>query len=87
MAVMPLETTKPIINLGLGDPTGLHPAPPASVSAVTDAIKGGKDNGYIPGPGTVKAREAIADYHQRWDGVSYGVNDIILVCQPIAGTS
>lgn len=79
MATMPLESTKPIINLGLGDPTTLHPAPPASVEAVTRAIEGGKDNGYIPGPGTVKAREAISAYHSRWDGVQYGVNDIVLV--------
>lgn len=78
MAIQP-ATSKPVINLGLGDPTTLHTPPPASVTAVVETLQAGRDNGYIPGPGTIAAREAIGRYHKRWDGVDYGVNDITLV--------
>jgi len=78
MAIQP-ATSKPIINLGLGDPTTLHTPPPASITAVVETLQAGRDNGYIPGPGTVAARHAIGRYHKRWDGVEYGVNDITLV--------
>ena len=75
----PLDTPKEILNLGLGDPTGLHLPPPASVIAVKEVLERGQDNGYIPGPGTLRAREAIAEYHRRWDGVSYAKEDVVLV--------
>lgn len=77
------QTTKPIINLGLGDPTTLHAPPPASVTASVRAITEGKDNGYVPGAGTVAARQAIADYHHQWDGVRYTAKDVVLVSRTL----
>lgn len=83
---MAIRSTNPKgpINLGLGDPTGLHAPPPASISAVVETIQKGQDNGYIPGPGTMQAREAIAAYHKRWDGVSYTAGDVTLVSSLMA---
>ena len=81
MAIRSINPKGPI-NLGLGDPTGLHAPPPASISAVVETIQKGQDNGYIPGPGTVQAREAIAAYHKRWDGVSYTAGEVALVRIP-----
>lgn len=76
----PPQTTKPLINLGLGDPTHypLHPSPAEASIAITEAASG-RSNGYVEGVGTVKARQAVADYHKKWDGVEYNVKDIVLV--------
>ncbi|ORY29170.1 pyridoxal phosphate-dependent transferase [Naematelia encephala] len=73
-------TTKSLINLGIGDPTHypLHPPPPAATSSVRDAVISERANGYVPGAGMVSAREAVAEYHSRWDGVKYGIDDIVL---------
>ncbi len=79
MAQTTPQTSKPILNLGLGDPTGLHPPPPASISSMVDTLNAGLCNGYIPGPGTPEAKRAVAEYHKRWDGVSYAEGDIVLV--------
>lgn len=74
------STSKPIINLGLGDPTHypLHPPPPGAHEAVSAALLAQRSNGYLPGPGSVEARRAVADYHAKWDGVSYLPEDIAL---------
>lgn len=71
---------RPLINLGLGDPTifGLHPASPIAIEAMHEALDSGKGNGYTNGPGSAEARAAVAEYHERWDGVMYGVDDITL---------
>ncbi|WVQ81543.1 tyrosine aminotransferase [Cryptococcus sp. DSM 104549] len=76
----PPATSKPLINLGLGDPTHypLHPPPAAAVTAVGQALGSGRANGYVNGVGSVEARRAVADYHLRWDGVEYGVENIVL---------
>ena len=78
------STSKPIINLGLGDPTHypLHPPPPGAQEAVSTALHVQRSNGYLPGPGSVEARRAVADYHAKWDGVSYLPEDIALVSSP-----
>ncbi len=72
---------KPLINLGLGDPTvfGLHSPPPASTEGIQEALMGGKDNGYVPGSGTKHACDAVAAYHKKWDGVDYNGDDVTLV--------
>ncbi|RXK37135.1 tyrosine aminotransferase [Tremella mesenterica] len=75
--------TRSLINLGLGDPTHypLHPPPEGAIDAITRALKSGKANGYLPGAGSLQARSAVVDYHERWDGVTHGVGqglDLIL---------
>ncbi|WWC97693.1 tyrosine aminotransferase [Kwoniella sp. B9012] len=72
--------SKTPINLGLGDPTHypLHPPPPAAITAVAQAAIGGGANGYLNGVGSTEARQAVADYHERWDQVKYDISDIVL---------
>lgn len=43
------------------------------------ALESGCANGYLNGVGSVEARQAVATYHERWDGVHYGVDNIVLV--------
>lgn len=80
------SSTKPLINLGLGDPTvfNLHPPSEASISAVQEALLSGGANGYVPGTGDRAACAAVARYHQKWDGVSYQAEDVTLVSTTIA---
>jgi tyrosine aminotransferase len=84
----PPQTAKPLINLGLGDPTHypLHPSPAEASTAIAEAASG-RSNGYVEGVGTVKARQAVADYHKKWDGVDYNVKDIVLVSSSMADCS
>ncbi|WVW79052.1 tyrosine aminotransferase [Kwoniella bestiolae CBS 10118] len=72
--------SKTPINLGLGDPTHypLHPPPPAAIEAVAKAVIGGGSNGYLNGVGSTEARQAVVDYHGRWDRVKYDISDIVL---------
>ncbi|WVQ93359.1 tyrosine aminotransferase [Kwoniella sp. CBS 9459] len=74
------STSKPVINLGLGDPTHypLHAPPAAAMAAVNAALQSGRANGYVNGVGSAEARAAVAAYHKRWDDVSYDINDIVL---------
>jgi tyrosine aminotransferase len=76
------KSDKPLINLGLGDPTvfGLHDPPKVALEAMQDALLSGHANGYVPGTGLKEACQAVADYHKRWDGVDYSAEDITLVC-------
>ena len=80
----PPNTSKDIINLGLGDPTHypLHPPPPAATTAVVEAVVSGRANGYVSGTGTSGARQAISDYHATWDGVEYDADSIVMVSRP-----
>ena len=55
---------KPMISLSIGDPTifgNLNPSSNA-ISAITEALKSGKYNGYAPSSGYVESRQAIADH-------------------------
>ena len=55
---------KPMISLSIGDPTifgNLNPSSNA-ITAITEALKSGKYNGYAPSSGYVEARQAIADH-------------------------
>ncbi|WVR09183.1 tyrosine aminotransferase [Kwoniella sp. DSM 27419] len=74
------STSKPLVNLGLGDPTHypLHAPPTAAVAAVAAAAQGGSANGYVLGVGSIEARQAVSAYHKRWDQVDYQINDIVL---------
>jgi len=74
------SSSKPLINLGLGDPTayGLHEPSVEAVNAVKGCLEGGGANGYVPGAGCKEALEAVADYHRKWDGVEYSPGDITL---------
>ncbi|GHJ88241.1 hypothetical protein NliqN6_4643 [Naganishia liquefaciens] len=74
------KSDKPLINLGLGDPTvfGLHDPPKVAIEAMQDALIGGNANGYVPGTGLKEACQAVADYHKRWDGVDYAAEDVTL---------
>jgi tyrosine aminotransferase len=76
----PPSSSKTIINLGLGDPTHypLHPPPVAATTAACTAIQTERHNGYINGIGSLPARQAIADYHQKWDGVKYHPDSVVL---------
>lgn len=77
----PPQTSKPIINLGLGDPTSypLHPPAPTVTPSIIAAVSGERSNGYVPGTGTSTARQAVANYHEKWDKVQYEADDITLV--------
>lgn len=81
--------SKPLINLGMGDPTAYQlQAPPAvAVSALRESIEGGMANGYVPGAGDKTALEAVARYHRRWDGVDYKGQDITLVSRLSGSTA
>lgn len=78
---MDTATSKPLINLGLGDPTvfGLHPPPEVAITAMQDVLVSGAGNGYVAGTGDKPAREAVARYHNRWDRVQYDADDVTLV--------
>ena len=54
--------TQPIIPLSIGDPTlyGNLPPPPGATEELTRILSAGKDNGYIPAMGNLKARQAVA---------------------------
>ncbi|WWC73240.1 tyrosine aminotransferase [Kwoniella pini CBS 10737] len=74
------SSSKAPINLGLGDPTyyPLHSPPPAAIAAVEKAVLDGKSNGYLNGVGSSEARQAVVDYHMRWDQVQYSIDDVVL---------
>nr|XP_031862277.1 tyrosine aminotransferase [Kwoniella shandongensis]KAA5529349.1 tyrosine aminotransferase [Kwoniella shandongensis] len=76
----PPSTSATLINLGLGDPTHypLAAPPPAATTAVRDALESERSNGYVLGAGTIEARQAVADYHKKWDNVDYTVDSIVL---------
>ena len=55
---------KKMISLSIGDPTifgNLNPSSNA-ITAITDALKSGKYNGYAPSSGYVESRQAIAEH-------------------------
>lgn len=60
---VPPHPEKPLISLGLGDPTVFGNLPPARelVAAVEEALREGKVNGYPPAVGLEMARKAIAE--------------------------
>lgn len=60
----PHASGKPLINLGLGDPSvfGNMPPAPAALDAIEAALRSGKADGYPQSTGYPAARQAVADY-------------------------
>jgi len=63
------------INLGLGQPD--FPTPEHARQAAVDAIESGKADGYTGNKGIEPLREAIADKHQRDQGIDVDPADVI----------
>jgi aspartate aminotransferase len=63
------------INLGLGQPD--FPAPEHARAAAVDAIRSGEADGYTENKGRLSLREAIAEKHERDQGVSLDPDDVI----------
>ncbi|ORY90900.1 tyrosine aminotransferase [Leucosporidium creatinivorum] len=55
---------KPLLNLGLGDPTvfGNMPPHPAALDAIEASLRSGRADGYPESVGYADARQAVADY-------------------------
>ena len=70
-----------VIRLTIGDPTIFGNLPPSekSVEAFCNAVRSGKDNGYQPAHGNVKARNAVAKYCSTPD-YTVDSEDVILAC-------
>ena len=69
------------INLGLGQPD--FPAPEHARQAAVDAIEAGETDAYTSNKGVQELREAIADKHDRDNGLTVDPGDVI----PTAGGS
>ncbi|WP_396612559.1 pyridoxal phosphate-dependent aminotransferase [Haloferax sp. S1W] len=63
------------INLGLGQPD--FPAPTHARQAAIEAIESGEADGYTENKGLLSLREAIAEKHQRDQGIDLDPDDII----------
>ncbi|MFC7203485.1 pyridoxal phosphate-dependent aminotransferase [Haloferax namakaokahaiae] len=63
------------INLGLGQPD--FPAPDHARQAAIDAIESGEADGYTVNKGLASLREAIAEKHQRDQGIDLSPDDVI----------
>ncbi|GAA6038504.1 hypothetical protein JCM8097_004599 [Rhodosporidiobolus ruineniae] len=64
---------KPLINLGLGDPSvfGNFPPAPESIKAIEDSLKSGRALGYPESVGYPDAREAVANYFSDPEGGNF----------------
>ncbi|ORX35525.1 pyridoxal phosphate-dependent transferase [Kockovaella imperatae] len=76
----PPDSDQPVINLALGDPTSsnLYPPPPSTISAITRVVQTSSSNGYLHGSGSLEARQAVCEYHAKWDKVDYSPSAVIL---------
>ncbi|BGP13322.1 hypothetical protein JCM10213_001491 [Rhodosporidiobolus nylandii] len=79
----PVESgEKPLINLGLGDPSvfGNFPPAPESIAAIEASLKSGRANGYPESVGYPDARQAVADYFDEGEGGNFRptAKDIVL---------
>lgn len=74
------QDEKPLINLGLGDPSTFgNLLPPAeAIEAIATSLKSGRANGYPESVGYADARQAIADYFEDGDSFKPTKADIIL---------
>lgn len=65
--------------MSTGDPTvyGNLPPPVEILEAVSNILKEGECNGYVPSVGLESAREAVAEYLS-YDGVEVKSKDIVL---------
>ncbi|KAK4052179.1 hypothetical protein OIV83_002474 [Microbotryomycetes sp. JL201] len=64
LSLTPGQGDKPLINLGLGDPStfGNLLPPPEAVDAINESLYSGRANGYPESVGYADARQAVADY-------------------------
>ncbi|GAA5862562.1 hypothetical protein JCM8547_002105 [Rhodosporidiobolus lusitaniae] len=73
---------KPLINLGLGDPSVFGNFPPAkeSLEAIQASLFSGRALGYPESVGYPDAREAIANYYDEGEGGNFrpNKNDVVL---------
>lgn len=67
---------KDILNLTVGEPDFDTHA--SILNAAVEAIQSNKANHYTPTAGILPLRQAIVDYHQKYDGVTYAVNQVIV---------
>ncbi|GAA5870953.1 hypothetical protein JCM16303_001643 [Sporobolomyces ruberrimus] len=73
---------KPLINLGIGDPSvfGNFAPAPESIKAIKDSLEGLKSLGYPDSVGYTDAREAVANYYDEGEGGNFRPtkNDVIM---------
>ncbi|BGP45359.1 hypothetical protein JCM10450v2_001177 [Rhodotorula kratochvilovae] len=73
---------KPLINLGLGDPSvfGNMPPAPESIAAIEASLKSGRALGYPESVGYPDAREAVANYFDEGPNGNWRVtkNDVVM---------
>ncbi|GAA5924853.1 uncharacterized protein JCM15063_005750 [Sporobolomyces koalae] len=73
---------KPLINLGIGDPSvyGNFPPAPESIAAIRDSLEGLKSLGYPESIGYTDAREAVANYYDEGPGRNFRPtkNDVVM---------
>ncbi|GAA6000698.1 hypothetical protein JCM10207_004613 [Rhodosporidiobolus poonsookiae] len=79
----PIEAgEKPLINLGLGDPSvfGNFAPAPESIAAIEESLKSGRSLGYPESVGYPDAREAVANYFDEGEGSNFrpSKNDVVM---------
>ena len=67
---------KDILNLTVGEPD--FDTHVSILNAAVEAIQSNKANHYTPTAGILPLRQAIVDYHQKYDGVTFAVNQVIV---------
>lgn len=67
---------KDIISLTVGEPD--FETPETVREAVVKAIMENKANHYTPTAGILSLRKAIIHYHQQFDGIEYGVDEVLV---------
>ncbi|BGO89069.1 hypothetical protein NBRC10512_007259 [Rhodotorula toruloides] len=73
---------KPLINLGLGDPSvaGNFPPAPEAIAAIEASLKSGRALGYPESVGYPDAREAVANYFDEGPGGNWRISkqDVVM---------
>ena len=76
------EGVKPLINLGIGDPSvyGNFPPAPEAISAIRDSLEGLRSLGYPESVGYADARESVANYYTEGEGGNFRPtkNDVVM---------
>lgn len=84
---------KPLINLGLGDPSvfGNMPPAPETIEAIEASLKSGRALGYPESVGYPDAREAVANYFDEGPSGNWRVTKVrfarVIISTPRAGGS
>ncbi len=72
---------EPVINLGIGSPDGMPPAP--AIEALCDGARQPGNHAYQSYVGLPELRQAFADWYARWYGVEL---DPVREIQPLVGS-